>query len=161
MDVKIILISSDSKQFSVSHKIATNSGLINMMLESVPEENMELVEIPLPNINSKILKKVIDFLEHFYQSPLEDIPKPIKSGKMIENVKDEWYAKFIDEQSQEDLFELILAANYADINPLLNLGCAKTACLIKGKTPEEIRKTFNIKDDNQEENNNNKIEKVW
>ena len=34
-----------------------------------------------------------------------------------------------------------------DINSLLDLSCAKVATLIKGKTPEEIRKTFNIIND--------------
>ena len=45
------------------------------------------------------------------------------------------------------LFELILAANYMDIKMLLDLSCAKVASMIKGKSPEEIRKTFNIKND--------------
>ena len=34
-----------------------------------------------------------------------------------------------------------------DIKSLLDLTCAKVAALIKGKTPEEIRKTFNIVND--------------
>ena len=45
------------------------------------------------------------------------------------------------------MFELILAANYLDIKMLLDLSCAKVASMIKGKSPEEIRKTFNIKND--------------
>ena len=58
----------------------------------------------------------------------------------------EWDAKYC-EIDQEMLFETILAANYMDIKSLLDLSCAKVAALIKGKTPEEIRKTFNIVND--------------
>lgn len=43
--------------------------------------------------------------------------------------------------------QMILAANYMDIKSLLDLCCAKVASMIKGKTTEEIRKTFNIKND--------------
>jgi len=39
------------------------------------------------------------------------------------------------------------AANYLDIKGLLDLTCKAVANLIKGKSPEEIRKTFNIKND--------------
>lgn len=34
-----------------------------------------------------------------------------------------------------------------DIKPLLDLACAKVASMIKGKTPEQIRQTFNIQND--------------
>jgi S-phase kinase-associated protein 1 len=61
-------------------------------------------------------------------------------------VVDEWYAKFV-EVEHETLFELMLAANYMDIRPLLDLICATVASLIKGKTTEEIRRTFNIVND--------------
>ena len=71
--------------------------------------------------------------------------KPLKSANMSEVVQ-EWYATFVS-VDQEILFELILAANYMDIKPLLDLTCATIASMIKGKTPEEIRKTFNIIND--------------
>ena len=61
-------------------------------------------------------------------------------------VVQEWYAQFVNVE-QEVLFELILAANYMDIKPLLDLTCATVASMIKGKTPEDIRKTFNIVND--------------
>ena len=65
----------------------------------------------------------------------------------MSEVVQEWYASYVDGLDQEVLFDLILAANDWDIKPLLDLTCAKVASLIKGKTPEEIRKTFNIIND--------------
>jgi S-phase kinase-associated protein 1 len=65
---------------------------------------------------------------------------------MYHVVEDEWFAKFV-EMEQETLIETILAANYMDIKPLLDLTCATIASMIKGKTTEEIRKTFNIVND--------------
>lgn len=64
----------------------------------------------------------------------------------MSDIVQEWYSTFVNIE-QEILFELILAANYMDIKPLLDLTCAKVASMIKGKTPEEIRVQFNIVND--------------
>ena len=84
-------------------------------------------------------------MKYHLDNPAKEIEKPLKSGNIAE-VTSKWDADFID-LDQELLFEIILAANYMDIKSLLNLTCAKVATMIKGKTPEQIRKTFNIVND--------------
>jgi len=45
------------------------------------------------------------------------------------------------------LFELVTAANFMDIKPLLDLTCYAVAVMIKGKSADEIRSIFNISAD--------------
>mmetsp|Transcript_9956 Transcript_9956/g.18854 ORF Transcript_9956/g.18854 Transcript_9956/m.18854 type:complete len:163 (-) Transcript_9956:2128-2616(-) len=129
---------------AVPRNVGMMSVLISAMIEDDNDISTESV-VPLPNVKSNILKKVIEFCEHHVNEPMMDVEKPLKSSVMSE-IASEWDAKFVDLE-QEVLFELILAANYMDIKSLLDLTCAKVATMIKGKTPEEIRETFNITND--------------
>lgn len=119
------------------------SELVKTMMDE--EETEEVNEIPLPNVKANVLQKVIEFCEHHAQEPMTEIEKPLKSQNMADVVQ-QWYADYVNVE-QVLLFELILAANYMDIKPLLDLTCATVASMIKGKTPEEIRTTFNISND--------------
>lgn len=114
------------------------------LAEDAEDDGNEL-EFPLPNVKTQVLRKVIEFCEHHLEEPMTEIEKPLKSQNMADVVQ-KWYADFVDLE-QVLLFELILAANYMDIKPLLDLTCATVASMIKGKTPEEIRATFNITND--------------
>ena len=90
------------------------------------------------------MQKVIDWCVHHRADP----PAPAEDdakAKALDDIE-EWDAEFV-KVDQGTLFELILAANYLDIKPLLDLTCKTVANMIKSKTPEEIRKTFNIKND--------------
>jgi len=141
---KVDLVSQEGDSFQVERKVAKQSELVKTMLTD-DDDDVEQQEIPLPNVKSPILAKVLEFCKHHIEEPMNEIEKPLKSANMGEVVQ-EWYANFVDVE-QEMLFELILAANYMDIKPLLDLTCATVASMIKGKTPEEIRKTFNIVND--------------
>jgi S-phase kinase-associated protein 1 len=126
------------------------SSVIEFMNHCATEPMNEIEKVRSPSsTHSRSLQLYLDFLHltHLFitsSSPLY-LPQPLKSANMAEVVQD-WYARFVAVE-QETLFELILAANYMDIKPLLDLTCATVASMIKGKTPEEIRKTFNIVND--------------
>lgn len=133
-EVKITTSDMGPKEFIVIPKcIASRSVTISNMIEDIPESDES---IPLINVAKSAFKLVVEFCEHYGENwPQEE--------KLEFN---DWEKEFFD-LTQSDLFDLILAANFLDIKLLLDLSCKTVANLIKGKTPEEIRKTFNIKND--------------
>lgn len=137
------LISKEGFKIEVSKKSAVMSTLIEEMLnEDEDEDEDDDIEIPLPNVTKDILERVVAFCNYHVDKPMKEISKPLKSARINDFIS-EFDAKFINVE-QEIVFELILAANYLDIQSLLDLGCAKIASMIKGKTPEQIRTEFNV-----------------
>ncbi|KAF8406619.1 hypothetical protein HHK36_008709 [Tetracentron sinense] len=132
---KVTLKSSDGETFDVDEAVAVESQTIKHMIEDNCADN----GIPLPNVTSKILSKVIEYCKKHVETP------KIEDRGIDEELKN-WDAEFV-KVDQATLFDLILAANYLNIKSLLDLTCETVADMIKGKTPEEIRKTFNIKND--------------
>ncbi|KAI3896582.1 hypothetical protein MKX03_023160 [Papaver bracteatum] len=129
----VTLKSSDGETFDVKESVALQSQTIKHMIEDDCADN----GIPLPNVTSKILAKVIEYCKkHDGDADEKDQKDEVKN----------WDAEFV-KVDQATLFDLILAANYLNIKELLDLTCQTVADMIKGKTPEEIRKTFNIKND--------------
>jgi len=140
------LISSEKNIFKVPANILCVSNMISVMLDNVNFDNENLEdderEIPLFNVNEKCLIKIIEFMKQHHVEKMKDIEKPLNSDS-LEDIVQKWYADFIN-VDDDFLYSLINAANYMDIRPLLNLGCAKVALSIKNKPPEEIRKIFNL-----------------
>ena len=136
-EIYVTLISSENTKYKIPVNILSISNMINVMVDNDSDEDM-----PLFNVNDKCLTKIIEFMKYYHNDKMNNIEKPLKSSDLKQIIQ-EWYADFID-VDQDFLFKLIKAANYLDIQPLLNLGCAKVASSIKNKTPEEIRKIFNI-----------------
>ncbi|CAJ1942307.1 unnamed protein product [Sphenostylis stenocarpa] len=132
---KITLKSSDGEAFEVDEIVALESQTIKHMIEDDCADS----GIPLPNVTSKILAKVIEYCKKHVEANNAD-------EKPTEDELKAWDADFV-KVDQATLFDLILAANYLNIKNLLDLTCQTVADMIKGKTPEEIRKTFNIKND--------------
>ncbi|XP_044959263.1 SKP1-like protein 1 [Hordeum vulgare subsp. vulgare] len=139
----VTLKSSDGEEFEVEEAVAVESQTIRHLIEDDCADN----GIPLPNVNSKILSKVIEYCNKHVQAKPADAAGPGASDAPppADDLKN-WDAEFV-KVDQATLFDLILAANFLNIKGLLDLTCQTVADMIKGKTPEEIRKTFNIKND--------------
>lgn len=138
---KVKLLSKDDQAFEVAKHVAELSVTLKNMLEDIGDID---TPIPLPNVSGAILKKIIEYCQYYIDNP----------PAMVEGQKDEKRTDDITPWEQNycqidniALFDLILAANYLDIKPLLDLTCKTVANMIKGKSPEEIRTTFNIKND--------------
>lgn len=142
----VTLVSQEGTTFSVPICVVRHSTLISTMLEDDGGEDGEVTEIPLPYIKAAIMSKVTEFFQLYEDEPFPEIPKPLPSTNMADAVP-ERYATFVDGMDKETQFELILAANYLDVQPLLELLCAKVASTVKGKTPEQIRAQFGLQDD--------------
>ncbi|KAK6075765.1 Skp1 family protein [Seiridium cupressi] len=142
--VKIHLQSNDNATIEVDRVVAERSLLIKNMLEDLGE-TAATQTIPIPNVTEPVLRKVIEWCEHHRADPPPTNEEDNDNRKKTTDI-DEWDQKFM-QVDQEMLFEIILASNYLDIKPLLDVGCKTVANMIKGKSPEEIRKTFNITND--------------
>eukprot|EP00658_Telonema_sp_P-2_P039027 TRINITY_DN278_c0_g1_i45.p1 TRINITY_DN278_c0_g1~~TRINITY_DN278_c0_g1_i45.p1 ORF type:complete len:232 (+),score=103.91 TRINITY_DN278_c0_g1_i45:1-696(+) len=156
-DADIVLRSKDEREFKVKFGIALMSETIKA-LASYPEEVEEQEEwnppqsaIPLPPVEGNILEKVIEYCTYHSENQ-----------EAKEDERDAWDKKFA-QVDDDTLFSLILAANYLDIKPLLDLTCKTVADYIKAcKTPQEIRRRFNIKNDfTPEEEEEVRKENAW
>ena len=93
-------------------------------------------------IDKDIARLIGKFNRHYIIEPMAVITKPLSTSNLA-TVVQEYYANFVD-RDQETIFRLIIAADKLNIKPLVDLTCAAVAAMIKGKSPEEIRATFNI-----------------
>ena len=140
-DSNVTILSKEGDSFTITRQQAELSELLKPFIAEGSGDE----PVPVPDVSSKVIKYIIQFMESYVADPMKDIEKPLKSTVMKEVVQ-EWYAEFV-EGADKDMFELILGANFMDIKPLLELTCAYTASKIKGKSPEEIRKIFDVTND--------------
>ncbi|XP_060193530.1 SKP1-like protein 1B [Lycium barbarum] len=127
----LTLKTSDGEEFELDEAIAVKSQAIKNMVEDDCVSNA----IPLPNVDSKTMTKVIEYWKK--HSEEEGVSKDQLNhfDKNFLNVH------------HSVLYDILLAANYLNDKELMDVVCQEVADRIKGKTPEEIRKEFDIKND--------------
>ena len=151
----------------ITREMLKLSVLVSTMLDN---ENDTIddgdIYIPLPRITDTILPLILEYCIKYESNQMTSIEKPLKTDNLTTVVGSD-YSYFIDFdesankvsdlqdpdyysqgiRTKEQLFELTNAANYMYMQPLLDLCCAKIACMIKGKTSEEIQETLGIEND--------------
>merc|ERR1712167_224493 len=150
---EVTLTSKDEREFKVNAQVAIMSETVKSMMgvEDGDEIDPPEAAIPLPAVEGNILELVLKYCNYHHSN------KELK-----EEEKNAWDAEFV-KVDDDTLFSLILAANYLDIKALLDLTCKTVADYIKQcKTPQEIRRRFNIKNDfTPEEEEEVRKENAW
>lgn len=128
------LSSSDEDTFTILQKAVR----LSKMLSSAIEMDPDATELDV-SVSSPTLQRVVQYLTHYVDDQPRKLQPPLTSTDLKEYV-DDWDAEFVATLSKKDLYDLLLAANYMDIQPLLHLCCAKVATYIKGKPIAEMEK---------------------
>ncbi|KAL7150914.1 hypothetical protein ABFS83_05G145700 [Erythranthe nasuta] len=132
----IVLMSNDGVTFTVEESVAARSQTINQMIEDGCSDG----NIPLPNVDSKTLEMVIEYCT-----------RHDKAERMVEAeakaAAEEYDAELMKVDVKTTLFNLLMAANYLNVDSLLKLAALAAGNAIQGKSPEQIRDTFGIIND--------------
>ena len=177
----VTLISSDHERFEVPEAAATMSQTIRHMIEDGCTDG----GIPIPNVTARTLAKVLEYCNHHATAAAAAAAAAAASsessagaaaaaaagsefaGSSSNAGKDDGadlasFDKAFVEVDKDTLYDLLLAANYLNVKPLLDLCCQKVADMIRGKTAEQIRQEFGIKNDfSPEEEEEIRKENQW
>ena len=148
----ITLINDDHDTFKV---LENNINISVFVYNYINETDEEEPVLSIGKIKKNVMDDILKFCNYYVTDKMNEIPKPLLEddlGRVIQP----FYCSFINKDNQDDIFQLILASNFLQIKPLLELGCAKIASLLKNKEPDEIQKMFNISNNYTHDEN-----KVW
>jgi len=125
----------DEPSYFLTHRINCE---LSKFAATVIDGNPSAEVVEFKQVPSDALRRVLQWLGHHRGKAPAPLPCPIRSISMADIVADPWDAEWVDSFDKKTVFEIIMAANYMDIQPLLHLCCAKIATMIKTLDQSEI-----------------------
>ena len=149
----------DSKIYEVPDDIIIKSKLLDGLIEDYDYFNDKDAEIiALSEVDSINFDLIIDYLQHYKDKEPKEIPKPFPERtdeeflrSIMDNDDNDWTYNFISKLSIEEAINLMNAADYLQIDGLINILAAKLAHEMCNCEVEEARKKFGIECDMTEE----------
>lgn len=143
----ITFVTRDDKTFVVSPQVVQQSTVIARDLEGDVSEG-----IPLPSVDSNHFDKILYWcMHHIVNVPAKTEDKKGEHYPVTSEFDKAFFNELVgpDKNSSDQvriLKDFMIPVNYLDIKPLL-LQCAwyLTHTFIKGKTPDQLRETFQPK----------------
>ncbi|XP_011623330.1 SKP1-like protein 12 [Amborella trichopoda] len=155
----IFLRSSDDNVFELAEEAVMQCETIKNIIEDGCTTSEKC--IPLPNVSSETLSKVIEYLNHHVKDDKRKGKVGEEEKKKAEWELTEWDEKFFSNDMQT-LYDITLAANYLKVKSLFDKTCMTIANHMKDWSPEEIWMTFGIQNGiSPEEVEQVKMENQW
>ena len=153
MESKIVkLKSKDNQIYEVSIDLLEKAKLISGIVEDASDEDDTIFLREIDEIN---LIRIIDYLVHYQKEEPKEIPKPFPERTddafLRSILNDDWTFDFLQNMTLEEAIHLVNAANYLEIDGLINILAAKLAHEMCNCEVEEARRKFGIECDMTEE----------
>ena len=153
MDSKIVkLKSKDNQIYEISIDLLEKAKLISGIVDDASDEDDTIFLREIDEIN---LIRIIDYLVHYQKEEPKEIPKPFPDRTddafLRSILNDDWTFDYIQNMTLEESIHLINAADYLQIDGLINILAAKLAHEMCNCEVEEARKKFGIEGDMTEE----------
>lgn len=129
------IVTREGDKLRVNRVVIGLNKFLDVMMDGVDDENLE---VSLSMVGTREMVRVIEFSNYYDRNPFMPIEKPIKYDKMERMVDDVWYLNFLG-MERDEMFELMMVANYLENEVLLDLLCANVVSMIKGKSVDEMR----------------------
>lgn len=149
------------KVFEVECLAAGHSTVLHTLVGDFGEDQLQDAIIPIQiDISDDGLACIIQWMhEHKHDTKVHE-PFGSTEDQAVDFTA--WDQQFFDAMESPMLFEVLVAANYLEIMPLLRQGCQVAAGMICGKSTVEIRGILNIENDfTPEEEEAVRKEKTW
>lgn len=133
------LLTSDAHTFEVDENVA----FMSTTLRNVIEDNVHVQEIPILNVSVAALARVIEYCKYH-------------CGVESNSSSSEWDGRFLAELDQSQLFDVLMASHYLDVQGLLTLAINGIANMLQSeleRIPQEdakikfVQDCLGIKDD--------------
>lgn len=135
--MSIVLKSNDGKEISIDKSACKRSKFLQSQIDGGKKE------IVLDDIKGDTLDLVVDYLKEYSNKEPPKIPDVLKSNELKKELN-AFDCDFISKVSYENTFHLINAGVLLELEHLHDVGCAKIAAFMKGKSVEEVNKEFTI-----------------
>ena len=153
MESRIVkLKSKDNQIYEVSIDFLEKAKLISGIVEDASDEDDTIFLREIDEIN---LIRIIDYLVHYQKEEPKEIPKPFPDRTddafLRSILNDDWTFDYIQSMTLEEAINLVNAANYLQIDGLINILTAKLSHEMCNCDVEEQRRKFGIEGDMTEE----------
>ena len=153
--IKVKLKSIDNKIFEVPIILLKKVKLISGIVEQASDEKKIIL---LREVESKDLKSVLEYLNHYKNFEPKKIPKPFPEKTddafLRKILNDDWTFNFLKQFSLDETISIVNCANYLEIDGLIRILTAKLAHEMCNCDVEEARRKFALNCDNNTDEEN-------
>ncbi|KAL7563811.1 hypothetical protein ACA910_019544 [Epithemia clementina (nom. ined.)] len=155
----ITLVSKDEAKFLISKTAAEWSEFVRDAINDIDSDDDDddddtatattvsttMKEVHCLNVMGPCLEKVVEFLLHHHQTErFRTIILPLRELTFDENMKQTLYRDFINQMDIDMVYQVLAAANYMNIRPLLELTCLRVTFELSDKSAEEIQELLDL-----------------